>query len=39
MSSFNKTQTLGTKEFKNEKAAKGERQELELGSLSTEQKN
>ena len=34
-----KTQTLGTKEFENEKAAKGKRQELGLGSLSIEQKN
>ena len=34
-----KTQTLGTKESENEKAAKGKRQELGLGSLSIEQKN
>ena len=30
---------MGTKEFENEKAANGKRQELGIGSLSIEQKN
>ena len=30
---------MGTKEFENEKAPKGKRQELGIGSLSIEQKN